>query len=361
MIVYLKTFFFFILVVLCARKHTSYTHRLHCDQLDVLCEINNRKYWTNLKAERFYFTFMFMHYLHAVLNFHISPKKKKNEAKENWNGRRRKNKHFELQRIWLSFRKWSLRHFNFSNQIDWTYANSWKCAALTVVVIVGCYNFWTAALVTGKDNIITSKMWFTDIYAHNIQTYTRKPSILTVQLKMFCSIENWFGALVVCYLCCCCHYCCYYCLSLFIFIRNALECIPQMRIKRRLNVEMPLPGCVLMDPCIAMNFRKKKITLLPFESGWVRARTRSLCIRISVWIVCSCCYKFEMWFFFIVNRIQTSIHKTVNPHFESRQDLLQFTMKENKTKIHRSSTRIKWTITIRVLFVTISIYILLNR
>lgn len=167
--------------------------------------------------------------------FHL----RKNEREGNWNEkkeRRKTNKHFNSQRIWLSFRNWSLRHSNFSNQIDWTYANSCQSAAFTVavvVVVVGCYDFWTIALVTSKDNIITSKMRFTEIYAHNIQTYTRKPSILTVQPKLFCSIENWFGALVVCYLCCCCcccHYCCYYCFSLFSFemLLNAFhKCEPK--------------------------------------------------------------------------------------------------------------------------------------
>lgn len=52
--------------------------RLHCDPLDMLCERNNRKYWTNSKVEWFYY---FM-YLHAVLNFHISPKKKEDEKKK---------------------------------------------------------------------------------------------------------------------------------------------------------------------------------------------------------------------------------------------------------------------------------------
>lgn len=42
-----------------------------------------------------------------------------------------------------------------------------------------------------------------------------------------------------------------------------LECISRAQnvLRRFFNMEMPLPGCVLMDSCIAMNFRNYLLTV----------------------------------------------------------------------------------------------------
>lgn len=81
-------------------------------------------------------------------------------------------------------------------------------------------------LVTSKDEIITSTKAIRWLF---MQTYTRAINTNSCSFHVV-RFEHFFS--------------------------NALECNSSK--ERPFNMEMPLPGCVQMDPCIAMNFRIKK-------------------------------------------------------------------------------------------------------
>lgn len=123
-------------------------------------------------------------------------------------------------------------------------------------------------------------------------------------------------------------------------------------------LEMPLPGCVLMDPCIAMNFRKKNY----FVGVWKRLSASAHPLALYKNFGADCL------FVLLYVRNAISVLWTELRHQAIKQWIRILIVakiycssqwNKNKTKsTHRTSTGKKWTITILILFVTISIYIL---
>lgn len=121
---------------------------------------------------------------------------------------------------------------------------------LLLLLLLVFYDFWTISLgdLQGWNNnlqiaICRHLCSYTDIHAN----YQYQCS----QRKCFAALKIGF-ALVCC--CCCCCFCCFFFQFHFQMLLNAFHKYES----RRLNMEMPLPGCVLMNACIAMNFRKEK-------------------------------------------------------------------------------------------------------